>query len=55
MAPGTLLHTLPAHINDAAFAEAALQVFDAWLAEGLIPNPLATPSTTPLSAPLAAA
>lgn len=45
VAPGTRLQALPAHINDAAFAEAALQVFDAWLAEGLIPNPLATPST----------
>src|SRR5450830_1187828 len=45
VAPGTRLQALPAHINDAAFAEAALLVFDAWLAEGLIPNPLATPST----------
>ena len=30
------LHEVDAHINDAAFAEAALAIFDAWRAEGLI-------------------
>jgi uncharacterized protein (UPF0261 family) len=30
-------HDLPAHINDAAFCEAALAVFDRWVAEGKIP------------------
>lgn len=30
---------LDAHINDAAFAEAALAVFDDWVAGGLIPRP----------------
>lgn len=32
------LVALDAHINDAAFHEAALQVFDAWVAQGLIPR-----------------
>jgi hypothetical protein len=31
------LVTLDAHINDAAFAEAALAIFDAWVREGMIP------------------
>jgi uncharacterized protein (UPF0261 family) len=32
--PGVRLVTLDAHINDAAFAEAALAVLDGWIAEG---------------------
>lgn len=28
---------LDAHINDAAFAEAALEVFDAWIRDGIVP------------------
>jgi uncharacterized protein (UPF0261 family) len=34
------LTALDAHINDATFAEAALRVFDDWLASGAITNPL---------------
>ena len=34
--PNTRLVEIEAHINDAAFARAALQVFDQWVAEGLI-------------------
>jgi uncharacterized protein (UPF0261 family) len=34
LAPQTQLVTLDAHINDAAFAEAALDVFDAWVRSG---------------------
>lgn len=30
------LRALPAHINDAAFADAALAVFDGWLADGTV-------------------
>lgn len=33
------LQQMAAHINDAAFTEAALAVFDAWVAEGRIPRP----------------
>lgn len=33
------LREMAAHINDAAFAEAALAVFDAWVEEGRIPRP----------------
>ncbi|MEM7521621.1 MAG: Tm-1-like ATP-binding domain-containing protein, partial [Pseudomonadota bacterium] len=29
-------HDLDAHINDAAFAEKALEIFDAWRAEGVV-------------------
>jgi uncharacterized protein (UPF0261 family) len=29
--------TLDAHINDAAFADAALAVLDAWVLEGRVP------------------
>ncbi|MCC2101934.1 MAG: Tm-1-like ATP-binding domain-containing protein, partial [Hyphomicrobiales bacterium] len=36
-APGNVdLIEIDAHINDAAFAEAALSIFDAWAAEGAI-------------------
>jgi len=35
-APNTELHVVDAHINDAAFSAAALQVFDRWVALGLI-------------------
>ncbi len=34
--PSTRLHAPDTHINDPAFAEAALAIFDAWCAEGLI-------------------
>ena len=37
LSPNTQLVTLDAHINDAAFAEAALAIFDAWVREGMIP------------------
>ncbi|HEX5738752.1 MAG TPA: Tm-1-like ATP-binding domain-containing protein [Hydrogenophaga sp.] len=37
VSPGTVLQVLDAHINDNAFAQAALQVFDAWVATGLVP------------------
>jgi uncharacterized protein (UPF0261 family) len=30
------LHVVDAHINDAAFSAVALQVFDRWVAQGLI-------------------
>ncbi len=36
LAPGTRCLELPAHINDAAFCQAALEVFDAWVAQGLV-------------------
>lgn len=35
---GTRCIEVDAHINDAAFCDAALQVFDAWVAEGLVPR-----------------
>jgi uncharacterized protein (UPF0261 family) len=35
---GTELVTLPAHINDEAFAQAALAVFDRWVQAGLVPQ-----------------
>ena len=38
---GTQLIELDAHINDAAFAAAALQVFDRWVDDGLIAKPTA--------------
>lgn len=28
---------IDAHINDPAFVDAALQVFDGWVAQGLVP------------------
>lgn len=34
----TTLHEVPAHINDRAFADAALAIFDGWCAEGLLPG-----------------
>jgi uncharacterized protein (UPF0261 family) len=34
--PNTQLQRLDAHINDAAFADAALAAFDGWLAAGLV-------------------
>ena len=30
------LHRLPCHINDAAFANKALEIFDAWRADGTV-------------------
>jgi hypothetical protein len=30
------LHTVAAHINDDAFAQSTLMVFDRWVTEGLI-------------------
>jgi uncharacterized protein (UPF0261 family) len=36
--PPVTLHELDAHINDAAFVRKALEVFDAWVAAGFIPN-----------------
>ena len=33
-----VLHELDAHINDAAFVDAALRVFDDWVAQGLVPR-----------------
>ncbi|MDX2483064.1 MAG: Tm-1-like ATP-binding domain-containing protein [Pseudodonghicola sp.] len=33
------LEQISAHINDAAFAEAALAIFDSWVEEGRIPHP----------------
>ena len=38
LADGTELVTLPAHINDEAFAQAALAVFDRWVQAGLVPQ-----------------
>jgi uncharacterized protein (UPF0261 family) len=34
--PGTRCIELDAHINDAAFCDAALAVFDAWVAQGVV-------------------
>jgi uncharacterized protein (UPF0261 family) len=36
LAGGTELRRVEAHINDAAFADAVLVVFDAWVAQGVI-------------------
>jgi uncharacterized protein (UPF0261 family) len=38
LAPGTRCIELEAHINDAAFCDAALRVFDDWVAQGLVPR-----------------
>lgn len=37
LGPKTKLVTVDAHINDAAFTDAALAVFDRWVLDGLIP------------------
>ena len=37
VAPGTRCIELDAHINDDAFCDAALAVFDDWVAQGLVP------------------
>jgi uncharacterized protein (UPF0261 family) len=37
VSPATTLQVVDAHINDEAFALAVLQVFDAWVAAGLVP------------------
>lgn len=44
--PGTQFIELDAHINDAAFAAAALQVFDRWVEQGLIERPAAAAAPT---------
>jgi uncharacterized protein (UPF0261 family) len=36
VAPNTRLIEVDAHINDAAFSQAALQIFDQWVAEGIV-------------------
>ena len=38
VAPGTRFMELDAHINDDAFCDAALRVFDEWVAQGLVPR-----------------
>lgn len=38
LSPETQLLRLDAHINDDAFADAALRVFDDWVERGLVPN-----------------
>ncbi len=38
VAPGTRCIELDAHINDAAFADAALAVLDVWVEEGVVPR-----------------
>jgi uncharacterized protein (UPF0261 family) len=37
LGPATRLVRVDAHINDAAFADAALAVFDAWVRDGVVP------------------
>jgi uncharacterized protein (UPF0261 family) len=37
VAPTVWFQSVPAHINDAAFVRAALEVFDAWVAAGHVP------------------
>lgn len=37
IAPPVELHEIPGHINSPAFAAEALRIFDAWVAEGIIP------------------
>jgi uncharacterized protein (UPF0261 family) len=36
VSPDTVFQPVDAHINDEAFVQAALQVFDAWVAAGLV-------------------
>ena len=38
VAPNVRLIELDAHINDALFSATALEVFDAWVAQGLVPR-----------------
>jgi uncharacterized protein (UPF0261 family) len=42
---GVPMQVLDAHINDEAFVQAALQVFDAWVAEGKVTRASASPDT----------
>jgi uncharacterized protein (UPF0261 family) len=37
--PPVQLHDLDAHINDPVFVTKALEIFDSWMAQGLIPTP----------------
>jgi uncharacterized protein (UPF0261 family) len=37
--PPVQLHDMDAHINDRAFVDQVLRIFDGWVAEGLVPNP----------------
>ena len=37
ISPDTVFQPVDAHINDEAFAQAALRVFDGWVAAGLVP------------------
>ncbi len=46
VSPKTEFQSLDAHINDEAFVQAALDVFDAWVASGLVPRGVTdTPDT----------
>ena len=38
--PPIELHEIDAHINDEAFSEVVLEIFDRWLAQGLITAPV---------------
>lgn len=44
--PNTRLVELDAHINDPSFAQAALEIFDGWVAEGRIPRAAAAVDAT---------
>lgn len=46
VSPATALQVVPAHINDEAFARAALRVFDSWVSVGLVPSGMAEPVAT---------
>ena len=37
ISPNTVFQPVDTHINDEAFAQAALRVFDGWVAAGLVP------------------
>jgi uncharacterized protein (UPF0261 family) len=41
------VHELAAHINDDAFCEHVLRIFDDWLAQGLIRGPTDEPNSRP--------